>query len=216
MRRREEETLMAIRVLPMLGLAVFSTVGIGWRTWYQYRHFGNSGWRLFRSGRWPQHLRESGLLLLMVLLGVQAVGYALDARWLAPLVLAQPPTGGVMAVLGALLLFGGTVLMVRAQLDLGASWRIGFDEGSRPGLVTRGIYRFSRNPIYMALFTVLAGFLVLVPTWISLGLFVGSIATVHNQIREEERFLRRAYGAEFDAYMRRVGRFVPGLGTLDV
>jgi protein-S-isoprenylcysteine O-methyltransferase Ste14 len=204
-----------IHALPLIGVATFATVGLGWRSWYQYRHFGNSGWRLFRSGSWPQHLRESGLVLLLMLIGAQAAGYAWDAAWLKPLIITPPPTGGLMIWLGALLLFGGIVLMVRAQLDLGASWRIGFDESTRPGLVTRGIYRFSRNPIYVALFAVLTGFLILVPTWISLALLVGTIVTVGNQVQEEERFLRRTYGGDFVAYARRVGRFIPGLGTLD-
>lgn len=206
---------MMTRVVPLIGVAGFAAIGFGWRSWYQYRHFGSSGWRLFRSGRWAQHLRDSGLLVISIVIGAQAVAHALDAGWLKRLALVPAPTNGPLAGLGALLLFGGIALMIRAQLDLGASWRIGIDESTRPGLVTRGIYRFSRNPIYMSLFAMLAGFLVLVPTWLSLGLLVGSILAVRNQVRQEEQYLRRTYGADFDAYTRQVGRFLPGLGMLD-
>jgi hypothetical protein len=38
---------------------------------------------------------------------------------------------------GIALLFGGIAFVVIAQLHLGASWRIGIEEGSRPGLETR-------------------------------------------------------------------------------
>lgn len=204
---------MMTRALPLIGAALFAGVGFGWRSWYQYRHFGNSGWRLFRSGHWAQHLRDSGLVVLSGLIGAQAAAYAFDAAWLNKLALAPPPDGVGMA-LGAVLFFSGLILLVKAQLDLGASWRIGIDERERPGLVTRGIYGFSRNPIYMALFVMLTGFLVLVPTWLSLGVLLGTIAAVRNQVRQEEQYLRGMYGTDFITYARRVGRFLPGLGTL--
>jgi protein-S-isoprenylcysteine O-methyltransferase Ste14 len=168
---------------------------------------------LFRSGRWAQHVRETGLLVLSIALLVQAAIYALRPALLEPLYLVDPPTGGLV-VLGALLLFGAMAFMVIAQLDLGASWRVGFDDGARPGLVTTGLYRFSRNPIYLALFAALAGMFVLIPTWLSLAMLVGTIIGIRNQVLEEERFLRRKYGDEFASYARRVGRFIPGLGTL--
>ena len=42
-------------------------------------------------------------------------------------------------------MLGGLVLMVTAQLHLGASWRIGIEAGARPGLVTGGLYAVSRD-----------------------------------------------------------------------
>jgi len=99
-------------------------------------------------------------------------------------------------------------------LQMGSSWRVGIDEQARPGLVTSGLYRFTRNPIYLALFVTLAGLVVVLPTWPTLVGALVSVAAIRNAVRAEERYLRRAYDGEFDAYARRVGRFVPGLGTL--
>lgn len=61
-----------------------------------------------------------------------------------------------------------------AQLNLGASWRIGIEESSNPGLVTSGFYRFCRNPIFFAILIMLAGYTLLLPTRLSLALLVGS------------------------------------------
>jgi protein-S-isoprenylcysteine O-methyltransferase Ste14 len=133
---------------------------------------------------------------------------------LASLAIVAPPTAGAWLGLGALLLFGGIGLMVTAQLQLGASWRVGIDEAARPGLVTSGLYRFTRNPIYLALFVTLAGLLVVLPTWPMLAVALVSVAAIRNAVLAEERYLRRAYDGEFDTYARRVGRFVPGLGKL--
>ena len=204
------------RLLPLIGLVVFGVVAFGWRSWFHYRHFGHAGVVLFRSGRWTQHARECLLLLLSVLLAAQALIVAVAPDALAGLAVGRLPTTGPWLAGGAGLVIGGLALMVAAQLDMGNSWRVGVDETERPGLVTRGLYRFSRNPIYLALFVSLAGFTLLMPTWLSLAVLAIAVAGIRNQVSEEERYLQRAYGDAYAAYARRVGRFVPGLGTLDV
>lgn len=198
--------------MPLVLVTLFIGVGFGWRAWLQKRRFGHSGIVMFRSGRWDQHLREAALLLLGAMLVAQAIVAALGRPPIGPLL--PLATGGVSAVAGGVVAMIGIVLMVRAQLDMGASWRIGVDERARPGLVTRGLYRFSRNPIYLALFVALAGFTLLMPTWLSLLALIGAIVGVGRQVRQEEAYLRRAYGAEFDRYAAQVGRFLPGFGRL--
>lgn len=202
---------MIVNWVPAIFLALFVGVGFGWRIWLQWRRFGHSGLALFRSGRLAQHLRETSLFAVALLLGFQVVaaGAAPDrvAR-LAPLA----AFGGFGYGLGYLLAFGGLALMVRAQLEMGASWRIGVDERSRPGLVTHGLYARTRNPIYLAMFLAFAGLVLLLPTWTTFGALIGALLAVRQQVREEEAYLLRTYGDEFRRYAARVGRFVPGLG----
>jgi len=197
--------------IPAVFLALFIGIGFGWRIWLQWRRFGHSGLALFRSGRWAQHAREASLFAAALLLGYQVLAAGLaPARvsYLAPL--AALGTGGFL--LGLLLAFGGLALMVRAQLEMGASWRIGVDESARPGLVTHGLYRWTRNPIYLAMFLAFGGLMLMLPTWITLIALVGTLIGVQRQVREEEAYLVRTYGDEFRSYAARVGRFVPGLG----
>ena len=205
---------MIARSLPLVWAITFVGVGFFWRAWYQYRHYGHSGLFVFRSGIWTQHARDALLMLMSVVAGAQAVAYAVAPTSLTSVAIVSPPSGGAWLTLGALLLFGGIALMVIAQLQMGSSWRVGIDEQARPGLVTSGLYRFTRNPIYLALFVTLAGLVVVLPTWPTLVGALVSVAAIRNAVRAEERYLRRAYDGEFDAYARRVGRFVPGLGTL--
>ena len=126
--------------------------------------------------------------------------------------MAAPGTG--MQTIGALLLFGGVVLLVWSQLDLGRSWRMGIDEATKPGLVTGGLYRFTRNPIYSAIFAALAGYAALLPTRLSLVLLLGAVIGFRQQVMLEEAYLLRTYGEAYRAYAREVGRFVPGVGRL--
>jgi len=198
------------RIAPLVLLSIFFSVGFGWRAWLQWRRFGSSGIMLFRSGRWMQHVREAGLLLFAIV----SLGQAVAAVWHPALVDAQRVfvSSTALTWLGAALMIAGTVLMVVAQLDMGASWRVGLDDTTRPGLVIGGLYRISRNPIYVALLIVLAGYALLLPTWLSFGMLIATAVTVRNQAREEEAHLLRLYGDAYAAYARRVGRFVPGVG----
>ena len=198
--------------IPLLGFVLFVGLGIGWRSWLQRRRHGSSGIALFRSGQWAQHLREVGALVLVVLLAAQSIALAVDPRSLDALLLVRPTPA--MQWLGATILLAGLALMVTAQLDLGASWRIGIEQEARPGLVVGGLYRFCRNPIFLAMLAVLLGFTLVVPTWLSLGLLVGTYVGLRGAIGVEEGYLRRTYGDDYMAYAARVGRFLPHLGRL--
>ena len=205
---------MVASALPLIAVLVFYGLGFGWRTWVQLRRYGSSGIVLFRSGRPGQHLREALFVVLAVALLAEAALAAVAPRRLPGLVPLAPATAAVLRATGAVMVLGATALMLAAQLDLGASWRVGIDEGARPGLVTGGLYRYSRNPIYVAMLTALLGFALLLPSWISLGLLIGAGLGIRRHVRDEEAYLARTYGEEYRRYAARVGRFVPGVGRL--
>ncbi len=205
---------MVASALPLIAVLVFYGLGFGWRTWVQLRRYGSSGIVLFRSGRLGQHLREALFVVLAVALLAEAALAAVAPRRLPGLVPLAPATAAVLRATGTVMVLGATALMLAAQLDLGASWRVGIDEGARPGLVTGGLYRYSRNPIYVAMLTALLGFALLLPSWISLGLLIGAGLGIRRHVRDEEAYLARTYGEEYRRYAARVGRFVPGVGRL--
>lgn len=76
-------------------------------------------------------------------------------------------------------------------------------------LVATGIYRYSRNPMYLSLLLALAAW----ATWlgsIAAACVVPLFAWAMNrwQIRPEERALAALFGEEFEAYRRRVPRWL--------
>lgn len=76
-------------------------------------------------------------------------------------------------------------------------------------LVHGGVYRVTRNPMYLGMLAVLLGWAAwLAAPWALLGpaAFVAFIGRF--QITPEERVLRRLFGAEYDAYTRRVRRWI--------
>jgi len=203
---------MISRSLPLVGVVLFLVVICCWRPWLQARRHGSSGVLLFRAGRWQQNVRDAlGVVLLVCVVG-QAIAAAAWPGSLFPR--EEFSRESATQVTGAVLLFGGIVFLVMAQLNLGASWRIGIEESTSPGLVTSGLYRFCRNPIFLAILTILTGYTLLLPTRLSLILLLGAFIGIRQQVLAEEAYLLRAYGDAYREYARNVGRFLPGVGRL--
>ena len=196
---------MIWRFLPLTGVLLLFAVAGGWRPWLQRRRYGTSGIVLFRSNTPGQNLRDGMLVVFFLLLAGQAVVAAGSPQRLVLLGGADPSAGGLRQFVGAGLMLAGIALVAAAQLHLGASWRIGIEDAARPGLVTGGLYRFCRNPIFLALLVVIAGYTLMLPTVLSLVLLAGAYLGIRLQIAAEERYLERAYG-ELVSRLCRPGR----------
>jgi protein-S-isoprenylcysteine O-methyltransferase Ste14 len=76
-------------------------------------------------------------------------------------------------------------------------------------LVVRGIYRWTRNPMYLAMLLVLAGWACIVSNWAALAMLPLFVVTLNRlQIEPEERALHARFGAEFQNYRRKVRRWL--------
>jgi len=76
-------------------------------------------------------------------------------------------------------------------------------------LVTTGMYRFTRNPMYLGMALILAATAVKLGSlggWIPIPLF---IAVIHHQfVRNEEIFLTAIYGDDYRNYCNQVRRWI--------
>jgi protein-S-isoprenylcysteine O-methyltransferase Ste14 len=108
---------------------------------------------------------------------------------------------------------GGLAVLMIAQAQMGASWRIGIDQ--RPtALVTGGLYAAVRNPIYSAMSLMLLGLCAVTPSLAILGAWLVTTIVAGVQTRREEQHLLALHGAQYRAYASKVGRFVPAVGRL--
>ena len=204
---------MLTRALPLGAVVLFLLICLVWRSWLQYRRYGTTGIVLSRTKKRGEIIRDLLFMGLFAALILQTIVFLLVPQWLAGL--AIPFLSTLPSYLGLGVFAMGFALMVAAQLGMGSSWRIGIDETAAPGLVTGGLYRLCRNPIYLGLFVMLFGLTLLLATWVSLALTIGLILLTRFQTLQEEQYLRRTYGAAYSQYAARVGRFVPGLGRLE-
>lgn len=81
--------------------------------------------------------------------------------------------------------------------------------GDSSALVTTGVYRFSRNPMYLALLLALLALGLLLSNFYALALATLFVPYMNRfQIAPEERAMVRLYGVEFERYCARVRRWI--------
>jgi protein-S-isoprenylcysteine O-methyltransferase Ste14 len=83
------------------------------------------------------------------------------------------------------------------------------DPDTTSSLVISGIFKRTRNPMYLALMLALTGWGLYLGNLFSLLLATGFVPYMnHFQIRPEERALEKTFGAEFNAYKKQVRRWI--------
>jgi protein-S-isoprenylcysteine O-methyltransferase Ste14 len=76
-------------------------------------------------------------------------------------------------------------------------------------LETGGIYAFTRNPMYLSLILLYCGLACLLGNWWTFILLPFLIIVIQLYvIRREEHYLHTSFGAQYDAYRKRVRRWI--------
>jgi protein-S-isoprenylcysteine O-methyltransferase Ste14 len=107
----------------------------------------------------------------------------------------------------------GIGIVLLAQIQMGRSWRIGVDHGEKTSLIKTGLYKYSRNPIYLGIFLYWIGMVVIFASMSMLlcGLICGfSIDYIVRKI--EEPYLVKTHGVDYEHYMKTTHRY---LGKID-
>lgn len=119
----------------------------------------------------------------------------------APLVEIPPLAGWIVGGIGL-------VGMLAAQASMGAAFRVGLDASEAPSLVTTGLHRISRNPVYLFSTLYLAGLSLWAPCLAVLVALAAVGSGIHGLVLAEERHLAAALGPQFEGYRRRVRRYL--------
>jgi protein-S-isoprenylcysteine O-methyltransferase Ste14 len=109
-----------------------------------------------------------------------------------------------LVVLGAAVAFAGVVAFRKARTTVNP-----MTPGASSSVVSGGVYRVSRNPMYLGFLLALAGWAVYLSNAGAAVLLLGFIAYMTQfQIKPEERALRAKFGSEFEQYVSRVRRWI--------
>ncbi|MEO3865058.1 methyltransferase family protein [Rheinheimera fenheensis] len=143
----------------------------------------------------------------VVLVVLFSLAMWLLAQWVPPLmqqVMWHIVLAGIFAISGIAVALAGVLAFRRANTTVDP--RVPQQTST---LVIRGIYRYSRNPMYVGfllLLAALACFLMNAAAFALLPLFVWYINRF--QIAPEERFLLQKFGADYQAYCENVRRWL--------
>ena len=102
-------------------------------------------------------------------------------------------------------------LSIHCWRRMGRNWRMAIAPDQQTELVTTGLYRLVRHPIYALSILLMTCTVVVVPTLPVAAMAVVHIGLMLTKARNEERFLVGRHGPAYQQYMQRTGRFVPRL-----
>jgi len=152
--------------------------------------------------------------LEIVLLTLAWVSFFVPLVWVVKPVMAfaDYPLRPLPFLAGVSCLALGLWLFQRSHADLGANWSITLEVRDKHQLVTQGVYRHLRHPMYLALILYSVGQALVLPNWVAgpsyLVVFVLLVAL---RLGPEERMMREEFGQEYDAYVARTKRLLPGV-----
>jgi len=132
--------------------------------------------------------------------------------WLGSLAGERLLNAGVFGILGLLFAIAGMTLGTLGVSNfLAARTTVNphsIDQAS--SLVTTGVYRFTRNPMYLGLLAFLISWSLWLGSLIALlvGPFFFVLILTRLQILPEERMLTAKFGGEFEDYCRNVRRWL--------
>ena len=141
------------------------------------------------------------VFLGFLLVGVLVHSVVLPLRF--PLPRSITLAAGALLVVLAIALFATTLRLFRATGQSPRPWL------PTPSLIVEGTYRFSRNPIYVAMTLAQVGLgLLLDNAWI-VALSAASLTAVHFMaVRPEEAYLLDRFGEPYRSYLESVRRYL--------
>jgi protein-S-isoprenylcysteine O-methyltransferase Ste14 len=150
----------------------------------------------------------------VVLLAIAAVSFFLPLLWVATpaFAFADYPLHPAPFLTGTVCLALGLWLFHRSHADLGTNWSITLEIREQHQLVTRGVYRWVRHPMYLALFLYSAGQALALPNWVAGPSYgVAMLLLFALRVGPEERMMLETFGKDYEAYRARTKRLVPGV-----
>jgi protein-S-isoprenylcysteine O-methyltransferase Ste14 len=191
---------------PALSKLVFVILAIGWfLIRYEYARRSRRE-TVQRSDRGP---RETALLLISLTgLGILPLAYVATAIPHFAAYTFHP----IQAWLGLFVAIAALVMFHLTHRALGRNWSVSLDVRENHQLVTDGIYRRVRHPMYSAFWLWAIAQALLLPNWVAgFSGLVGFGILFFGRIAREERMMLEPFCDSYRAYMARTGRVFPSI-----
>src|SRR5215475_374689 len=118
----------------------------------------------------------------------------------------------VLAWFGTALFAGALIGFYLTHRDLGRFWSVTLEIRQTHRLVTTGIYRRVRHPMYAAFFLWAVAQALLLPNWIAGPAGLVGFGTLFGlRVGREELMMEAKFGDAYRAYAARTWRLIPGV-----
>jgi protein-S-isoprenylcysteine O-methyltransferase Ste14 len=143
----------------------------------------------------------------LILVVISAVLMWITSLWLPDIQVPSALSAAifyVLAITGAIFTISGVVSFKKAKTTVNPT-----TPNDASALVTNGIYKVTRNPMYVGFLFFLIGWGIFLSNLYALALIVGFVLYMNRyQIKPEEEALESVFGSEFLTYKNRVRRWL--------
>lgn len=114
-------------------------------------------------------------------------------------------------ILGFLLVIIGFSVSIIARRELGFNWAHAAEFQIRKNhtLVTSGLYKYIRHPIYTGIFLTVLGTELIVESYLFIPFFTFGIIFFFMQVKMEEKILLNKFGIAYQKYVKKTKMFLP-------
>ena len=142
--------------------------------------------------------------IIAVLVAIAMWGVSLITPLLTLTTIYRVPLAMTIAMVGGVLMIAGNISFRQAKTTVNP-----MKPESASSLVSSGVYRFTRNPMYLGVLTILIAWTVFLSSlWALFGLLAFFLYIERFQIAPEERVLFRLFGTDYTTYQAKVRRWL--------
>ena len=125
-----------------------------------------------------------------------------------PIIFNELVKNSYLYYLGILLCYIGLLIFICSVASFGDSWRIGIDNDNQGKLVTNGVFKYSRNPLFLCMDIYFIGITLVYPRLIFIIMTLIFVVAVHRQILNEEKHLLNIYKEDYKNYKKQTRRYL--------
>ena len=190
----------------LIAKAIYVCLAVGWYA-LRYPHARRA--RKTPVVRSARGAREIALLPISLTgLGVLPLVYAATGF---P-AFADYPFRPLQAWFGLAVAVAALAMFFATHQALGRNWSVSLDVRQNHKLITEGVYRSVRHPMYTAFWLWAVAQALLLPNWVAgLAGLVGFGILYFLRVGQEEQLMLDTFGEDYRAYMARTKRLIPGV-----
>ena len=125
---------------------------------------------------------------------------------------ADYPLHAAQYAVGVVLFSLGLWLFHRSHVDLSTNWSVSLDIRENHSLITSGVYRSIRHPMYSAILLQAFGQTLIAPNWIVGSFYISAFILMFSfRVGPEEQMMLEQFGDRYAIYMTKSQRLIPGI-----
>lgn len=113
-----------------------------------------------------------------------------------------------LKITGTILAIVSFLWIIISQYHMSNSWRIGINYKEETNLITSGVFRYSRNPMFLGVLICYLGNFFIAPNALTLLVLSITYVVLQIQVRLEENYLSETHKDEYLKYKTKVRRWI--------